>query len=432
METILVGSRRNGNKILTPLPKVNKNFKNPSVDWKKTVGMSVDVLYGEKTYYGINIVGYGTKIKGYIDVEYNGKFMSICPGNFKTCQLGELLGEVTKEYRYNVGDIIETNNSELKVVEQIKIPLKRKNRPEGCEKGYILECTRCKYPDGSYYRYEVLESNVKANKGCPICAERTVVEGINDIATVRPSVVQWFKNKEDAKKISLQSNNKITFKCVHCGFERDIYVTNFYKRGFICPVCSDGTSYPEKLISNILKQINVDFVYQYSPKYLHKNDNGERSFRKSDFFINSVNLVIEADGEMGHEGGIIHGYSKVSLEECIAIDKWKEEQHLLHGIKTIRINCFESNMEYIRENILKSELVNYFDFSSVDWDEADKRTADSLKIEACKIKRENPNMSVLELSRILNRSDTCIRRYLKFGHKHGWCYYNPGKKQQKC
>ena len=70
---------------------------------------------------------------------------------------------------------------------------------------------------------------------------------------------------------------------------------------------------------------------------------------------------------MNHEGGIVHSKSKKPLEYYIEVDNWKDEQHLLHGLKTIRINCFESNMEYIKNSILNSKLINFGDFSKVSW-----------------------------------------------------------------
>ena len=69
---------------------------------------------------------------------------------------------------------------------------------------------------------------------------------------------------------------------------------------------------------NVLKQVGVRFETQYSPDYL-KN-------KRSDFYLPEYRLVIEMDGELGHEGGITHSKSKRTLEELIAIDKWKDEQ----------------------------------------------------------------------------------------------------------
>lgn len=55
-------------------------------------------------------------------------------------------------------------------------------------------------------------------------------------------------NKEDGMKYSHGSNKYVDCKCPNCGFEKQVMVSNLCRKGFKCPICSDGISYKEKYI----------------------------------------------------------------------------------------------------------------------------------------------------------------------------------------
>lgn len=64
------------------------------------------------------------------------------------------------------------------------------------------------------------ETSVKArSKGekCPICSGARVIEGINDLATLKPLLAQeWSKkNKLKPTEVSVASHKKIIWKCKH-------------------------------------------------------------------------------------------------------------------------------------------------------------------------------------------------------------------------
>lgn len=112
------------------------------------------------------------------------------------------------------------------------------------------------------------ETSVKArSKGekCPICSGARVIEGINDLATLKPLLAQeWSKkNKLKPTEVSVASHKKIIWKCKHgheweampdevnaksrhnvwwkcktCGNEWKS-VINARVKGTVCPVCAD-------------------------------------------------------------------------------------------------------------------------------------------------------------------------------------------------
>lgn len=239
-------------------------------------------------------------------------------------------------------------------------------------------------------------------------------------------------SEEDAKKYASQSNKKIEVICPNCGIRKMKKICKIYREKSINCICGDGFSYPEKFMTNMLTQLDVKFETQYSPEYLIP-PKGKRYRKFSDFYIPSLNLIIETDGALGHKGGKTHTKSKKTLEELIEIDKWKDEQYKLHGIETIRINCFESDMEYIKNNILNSKLNELFDLSKIDWVQADLYAIKSNIVkEVCEYWNQKEEWeTTTNISKTFNCSNMTIIRYLKQGEGTGWCNYDPKEEMRK-
>ncbi len=71
--------------------------------------------------------------------------------------------------------------------------------------------------------------------GCPICSNKVVVPGINDLATTHPELVSW-ANRDDARTVTAGSGTKIRWRCPD-GHDF-IAAPSSRKRGEGCPVCS--------------------------------------------------------------------------------------------------------------------------------------------------------------------------------------------------
>ena len=103
-------------------------------------------------------------------------------------------------------------------------------------------------------------------------------------------MIEYLVNKEDGYKYTSQSGKLIKVKCKNCGLEKEIKVKNLYaEHGVACERCSDGKSYPEKFMYNLLEQSNINFETQYSPQW----GNGHRY----DFYLPDYNIIIETHGE---------------------------------------------------------------------------------------------------------------------------------------
>ena len=79
-----------------------------------------------------------------------------------------------------------------------------------------------------------------------------VLKGYNDIATTDSWMIEFFLNKEDAYNYKSGSNKKIDMVCPRCGnIKKEFIYILKEQHGFSCPCCSDGISFPEKLLTNL-------------------------------------------------------------------------------------------------------------------------------------------------------------------------------------
>ena len=96
----------------------------------------------------------------------------------------------------------------------------------------------------------VVRSVMNGNTGCPACASRKVVPGINDLATKYPKVAAMWssKNAYASSEVTVSSSKKAVFVCPDCGqeFEAPIYrVVNSVNRGYTgCPSCASRKVVP--------------------------------------------------------------------------------------------------------------------------------------------------------------------------------------------
>ena len=380
------------------------------INWKKSIGYKVKFIYDD-VKGEVKIVDYKNS---YLTIIYNKKEFKIQTTSFKNCMLGNLLDKKTKEFKIEIGITFKDEKRDITIIDrEYRIDKNKQNH-----KYYKYRCNKCGNEDW------MEESNLLHHKkGCNVCgiSPKKVLLGVNTIWDKAKWMISLGVSEEDAKKYMPQSNKKIEVICPNCGKHKVKSINKIYRNKSIGCSCGDGKSYPEKLIYYVLKQTEEYFETEYSPEYLKG--------KRNDFYLPKYNIVIESDGELGHKGGKTHGNSKYTLEELIEVDKWKEEQNLKHGIKTIRINCFKSELEYIKQNILNSELTKYIDFSNIDWNKCEEYALKNIVKEVCDYWHEHREVNgeyitTTTITKVFNRSITPIRSYLKKGTELGWCDYN--------
>ena len=70
-----------------------------------------------------------------------------------------------------------------------------------------------------------------------------------------------------------------------------------------------------------------------------------------------------------------------------------------NGFKLIRIKAYKSDFDYIKENILNSELAIIFDLSYINWDSIYEQTITSLNVEMAKYYKEHEDMMLNDIAK---------------------------------
>lgn len=257
--------------------------------------------------------------------------------------------------------------------------------------------------------------NVLRGSGCPYCAEKALLTGFNDLWTVRPDIASLLRNQEDGYKYTRATHAKVDFVCPQCGNVMNKRINDVYNKGLCCSRCSDGVSYPNKFARCFLDQLPIeDYDYEYNPDW------AKPYFYDNYFVYKNIRYILEMDGGFHYRDGVC--FNK-SLNDRKMIDKIKTDLAIQNGIKVIRIECLKSDCDYIKNNILNSELNVLFDLSDIDWGLCDKISQKSLVKQACEIYDSgvhNLNM----IADTLRVDRTTVHRYVKTGAKYGWCDYD--------
>lgn len=395
---------------LSNLP-TNKSGK---IDWKNIKNNKIYFEYGE-------INGYMLLIKclnDMVEVEYNNDNFNISTSNIRDVSFGKILNVFTKEFKVEIDTTFENNKRNITITD-------REYRPNvnGTQlKWYKYKCHICGY-DGGW----IEESHLLGKSGgCSCCYGKTVVKGINDISTTNPELVKFFVNIEDVYENTSSSHKRVEVKCADCGRVRKnkMSISEINRYNSIGCYCSDGKSYPEKFVFNIFEQLNVNFITEFSKR--NECWCGKYSY---DFYNPNLNMIIEAHGEQHYRDT---GF-KIRIEDQREIDAEKERIAIENGVKVyIQLDCRFSTKDYIKNSVLNSELIKYFNFNNVDWDKADEFATKNLIKTVCEYyERHKEDVLKKDISDKFKIDTSTLTKYLHKGNKLGWCNYSKYNEKTK-
>ena len=196
----------------------------------------------------------------------------------------------------------------------------------------------------------------------------------------------WLYNQTDGFAYSPWDRTKIFWKCPNCGNKVLYSPRDIQKLKYVpCKKCSDKISYPNKYMYNLLEQVGVQFETEYSPSWIKP--------KKYDFYIPNLKLIIEMDGALGH--GHKNKMNGDDGSESIKVDMYKDEMASKMGLTIIRIDCFISDSDFIKDNILKSRMSEFFSLNNVDFLLCHKNAISSYKIKVCEKWNECHDMETL-------------------------------------
>lgn len=295
------------------------------------------------------------------------------------------------------------------------------------DNNYVNNSTKMKFlhnlDDGSSHVFYASTNQVLRGEGCGVCHGLQICVGYNDIATTNPDIASLFANQNETTLYTQWSGCKVDFKCPNCGYIVNKRIREVSRRGFSCPICGDGYSYPNKFMYNCLLQIidQLDFLKrEYKPKWCVFEYNNIKKCGIYDiyFSINKSLYICEMDGGLGH-GNRTMGIPK---EESLFIDAEKDRLAKEHNVTVIRIDCDYKEYDrydFIKKNIINSALSDILDLSKIDFDKANMEAQNSLMIRACALWNDGCNSR--QIASEINVTRSTVTRYLKNGAKYNIC-----------
>lgn len=416
---------------LEDLPR--RNDVNNHIDWKNSIGYKVKFVYDDIKGEFI-IISYNKNSRK-LTVTHQDKNFEIIVSDFVKCNIYKILNNITSKFKVEIGQRFIDGERDIVIIERRYFPDEKGNN----WKYYKYKCNKCGFngniphynKKGEYQKeHWMLEGNLLTQRnGCACCCTtpQIVVPTINSVFKTDYWMVELGVDKEEAKKYSKGSNKQIKCVCPHCNTNNNKKCSDVYRHKSIGCICSDGISYPEKFVFNILKQLNIEFKTQLSKTTYEWIGNFYYDFC---FEYNNELYIIETHGLQHY---VSSGRGK-SIDEEQENDKIKRELALNNGIEHyIELDCRESELEWIKNNILNSKLNELLDLSQIDWVKAEKLAINSNRVkEVCEFwNNKKDGITTTDLSNITGIDRSVIVRYLKRGVKLGLCNYDAKKEKSE-
>ena len=264
-----------------------------------------------------------------------------------------------------------------------------------------------------------MTGKLKSPYRCSYC-NGCLINETNCLASTHPHIAEMLFNVEESKNITYGMSNKMIFKCTCCGEEMLKPLSYVVKKGYIhCKKCSDFTSYPEKFILSLLDFLNIEFKSELPFEWSER--------KRYDFYIPSLNCIIEAHGNQHYEDQI----RGRSLKEERDNDRLKERLAKENGIEHyVAIDCGKSELEYIKNNILSSALFSLLHLNDVDWKHCHVRACESLVKKVSDLWNEG-NVTANDISKVIGKSKDSTIRLLKKASSARMCNYSAKKEMSK-
>lgn len=390
---------------LSEIPQTKKYGK-VGYNWENSIGCICN-FNCEDTLGELKIVEYDVK-KHKLSVLYNNNLKYIDIGSFKSANLRTLIGKRTKDFKVNIGETFVDDKRNLTIIGRKMIP----DSKGTLRKMYNYDCHICNWNEGW-----IDEGHLLNGIGCSCCSKMTIVPYVNDVYTTNPELIKYFKNIEDTHLTTTRSKTKFIMVCTNCGNEQWYSTDSLASGGFSCKKCGDGIPYGEKFIYSLLKSLEVDFITQLS----HTTFKWCKPY-KYDFYIPDINTIIEVHGRQHYEGNS-SGLYKYNIDNDIYKEKLAKENGIANYII---IDCRKSELDYIKNSIVKSELLNLLgvNVDEINWLECDKFTSKSFMSLACEYKNNHPELSTRDIGKVFDMAGTTIQRYLQKGAVLGICIYD--------
>ncbi|MBQ9355282.1 MAG: hypothetical protein IJT84_06350 [Clostridia bacterium] len=164
------------------------------------------------------------------------------------------------------------------------------NFTDGSNKSVWWKCSKCGYS----WKSKILN---RKTRGCPLCANKIVVSGINDLATTHPQLAkEWDYEKNGdllPTTVTYGNGKKVWWICPN-GHKYQATILH-RTSGTNCPICNSGrqTSFAEQAFLFYIKKIYPDTISRYNEIF--------KKGMELDIYIPSIRTGIEYDGVFWHK-----------------------------------------------------------------------------------------------------------------------------------
>jgi hypothetical protein len=210
-------------------------------------------------------------------------------------------------------------------------------------------------------------------------------------------------------------------KCLNCGEINTIQEGVISNGSGSCRACSESRSFGERFFYWFLKQNNIEFKTEYSPKWA-----GRRYY---DFYFNikDVDYIVEIDGEQHKRR---YNQSGKTVEEIIEIDNEKDKLAKENNHILVRIKYEKNKGVNIKKNIEKSFLSKIFDLDNFDWEKCFSSAISNKEKRICYL-WNNGCKSTKKISKIVDVNANYISKILSDCATYGLCDYNSQDELEK-
>ena len=335
----------------------------------------------------------------------------ICSGTLKHFKDNHFPSKFHPNNPYTIQNIklwIKNNN-----IEGYKLLSEKYNN---CDEDLLFQC-ECNH------EFKMSWDLFKQGVRCPYCSNKKVLRGYNDIYTTDRWMCGLGVSEEDAKTYTKGSSVKVIVICPNCNKKKIIKIKDIYKKKSISCGCGDGISYPEKFTMSLLDQLNIQYEKEYKPTW-----SGSRRY---DFYLPDYNCIIETHGIQHYREQNRKGAR--TLKEEQKNDELKQQLALRNGVdKYIVLDCSESNLEWIENNILQSELNKMFNLNNINWKKCEEFALSNRVKEVCDYWNNKEEWETTKtVGDKFNLSNTTVRKYLMKGQTLNWCNYSPTNENVK-
>lgn len=177
-------------------------------------------------------------------------------------------------------------------------------------------------------------------------------------------------NKEDLKKYTINSSKKIMFQCPSCKEKGIKKIQDVMRQGFSCG-CKKGSSYNERLVSNILDYFNIKYERE---KTYEKLISDKGRYYRFDFYLPKHNAIIETHGKQHYNENNFYGKGTKKSDKIKR--RYCEDKNIrLYEIdcsndttrdKNIKCKLEEIAGEYLEEDVFIDLKMKSIHFSRVD------------------------------------------------------------------